>query len=663
MSRLALCCVLFALSSAAFAVDAPPAAPPSAPATAPVARVLQKLPVAAFAQLDFVEQASLSPDGRNVAGVFGIDGKQAIGVFNLFSEKDGIKVTGIPEKSNIRWVQWVNDDNVLFGTNTQQNIFGAFYYVSRVIAFNRVTGKAAVLIADAGGFNASDVIWTAHDGSPTILLGVEQSIYEEHDYWPKVYRVDVSTGKFFKILDGIEQVRSWYADSEGSIRAGLGYDDNNTTERLLYRSKADSVFRTRDRANVAKREEIKNPFLLRSGDDRALIYIKDAKGIQNIAEYDFSTQKLGKTIYVPESGDISDVITSRDGTTLLGVRETTGRSVHWIDPKFAELQAAFDKAVPSGYVDIVSLSADQTKMLVTVTDNDYPGVLYYYDTADGALRKIALINEAVGNKHLAPTRFVTYAARDGLEINAKLTVPAGRETKNLPIIMLPHGGPWEHESGGYDWLSQFLANRGYVVIQPDFRGSTGHGDTFERRGDGEMGRAMQDDISDGLAWAVKEGFADPKRACIFGWSYGGYAAMWGLVKDPDLYRCGISMAGVSSLKRDVNAFLDSGIGKSNKIAWQRMAPDFDAVSPINFVEKIKAPLLLIHGKQDVTVDVSQSKKMNAKMAAAGKTVEYIELPFSDHYAQRQADRVTLLSAIDAFLAKYNPADPAPTAAR
>ncbi len=249
-----------------------------------------------------------------------------------------------------------------------------------------------------------------------------------------------------------------------------------------------------------------------------------------------------------------------------------------------------------------------------------------------------------------------YKARDGLEIEGVLTTPKRKEAKNLPFVVMPHGGPWGHDSLTYDYWAQFLASRGYVVLQPNFRGSTGYGTEFIEKGKGQMGFAMQDDISDGVKWAVEKGIADPKRVCIVGASYGGYAAMWGIAKDPDLYRCAISISGVAALRREVNDFGNSLHGKLYKTQWQEMTPDFNAVSPINAIAKIKAPLMLIHGKRDVTVDHVQSEKMHSAMNKARKQVEFVSLPLADHYFARQADRVILLSAMERFLAKHNPAD-------
>ena len=237
-----------------------------------------------------------------------------------------------------------------------------------------------------------------------------------------------------------------------------------------------------------------------------------------------------------------------------------------------------------------------------------------------------------------------------------MTVPRGRLVKNLPLIVMPHGGPWAHDTVSYDYWAQFFADRGYLVLQPNFRGSTGYGTEFHDKGKGQLGLAMQDDISDAVQSAVKEGKADGNRVCIVGASYGGYAAMWGIIKDPDQYRCAISIAGVSNLRKEVNDFGGSLRQNLFTAQWEAMTPDFKAVSPIYAVDKIKTPLLLIHGKKDSTVDHIQSAKMNAAMIKAQKSVEFVSVELADHYFTRQPDRLTLLSSMEKFLAKHNPAD-------
>ncbi len=657
MSRLWLCVVAILLGVApAAAADVPPTpAKPAAPATPEIVRIADKLPLVAFAELDFIEQAKISPDGTRIAGIFGFGGQQNIAILSLFNKAEAPFRVAIPDKMEVNWVSWVNEENIIVGVRALAGVEGENWYLDRILAINRVTGKMTKPLWDIAAQNASDVVWKARDGTPEILLAAQTSIYIGHDFWPKVYRVNIETGRFNQVLDGSVDVQDWGADSEGNIRMGVGHDYEHGKLRLMYRRTKNGAFHTVDRADVTKREGLTLPFLFLPESDHALVVSRDKSDHATIDEYDLATMSRVRTVYTSDSHTISPWV-DRTETTLLGVSDDSRKGVHWIDPKLAELQTAFDAAVPTARTDILSYNADRTRMLVKIHDADMPGSIYYYDTSEGTLHRIGAINEKVGGKHLAEAKMIKYKARDGLEIEAKITLPTGRAAKNLPLIMMPHGGPWAADTMDYDFLSQFLANRGYVVVQPNFRGSTGYGEDFERKGEGQLGLAMQDDITDGLRWAVAQGIADPKRSCIFGWSYGGYAAMWGIVKDPDQYRCAISMAGLSSLSKDQRSFDNKLDENEAKASWKRMAPDFEAVSPINFINKIKTPLLLLHGKKDVRVDVSQSTKMQAKMNAAGKSVELVVMPLADHNAGRQADRVTLLTAIETFLKKYNPAD-------
>jgi dipeptidyl aminopeptidase/acylaminoacyl peptidase len=254
-----------------------------------------------------------------------------------------------------------------------------------------------------------------------------------------------------------------------------------------------------------------------------------------------------------------------------------------------------------------------------------------------------------------PVRTIRFKARDGLEIPAVLTLPAGKEARALPVVVMPHGGPFARDDEQWDFWAQFLAERGYAVIQPNFRGSSGFGSAFAAKGRGQWGLAMQDDLNDALAELVRQGIADPKRAAIFGGSYGGYAALRAAQRDGALYRCAISFAGVSDLDaliRYDSSFLNSGAGRD----WLRnQAPDLKSVSPINFPEQFSIPVLLVHGKADKSVPVKQSREMADALKKAGKAVRYVEQPLGDHFMSREEDRVALLREVEAFLKQYNPA--------
>lgn len=654
---LAVLAVTLAAPTLAQTPAAPPtaASPPAAGKPTSPPREPWQLTAGDFARLPFVASIKLSPGGTRFAGLMGIQGRQGIAIVNFIDRSEKPVTFGLPEGTEASWIRWVNEDNVLVGLNALLPVEADRWYVSRVISINRLTGKSTKLAWDLVGQN-SNVIWVPSDGSNQVLLSAQGSIYLEEAFWPKVMRVDVTNGRKSKVVDGRINVMDWSADSTGQVRTGTGYDDSTRTYRLIYRGESGGMFRIVDRADLRKDESLIEPLLFVPGTDNALVIRANEKGKDALVEIDLRTLATARTVYTaPGDADVRSALVSADDKGVIGVVNSDDlRTVRWLDPALAEMQSALDKAVPGKKVSIVSMSNDRSRFLLTVDRPDTPGAIYYFDVASPKMNLLAAVNEAVGTRPLNPVKAIRYKARDGLEIEAILTLPKHRPARALPIVVMPHGGPWAHDTLTYDYWAQFVASRGYAVIQPNFRGSTGYGADFLEAGEGQMGLKMQDDVSDALHWAVAEGLADPKRACIMGASYGGYAAMWGIAREPDLFRCAISIAGVANLRREVNDFGGALREGQYKDSWKAMTPDFAAVSPIYAVDRIKVPLLLVHGKKDVTVDAVQSESMNSKMRGAGKRVEYLALPEADHYFTRQADREALLGAVEKFLAQHNP---------
>ncbi len=614
-----------------------------------------------FAKLPFVSKVTLSPKGDRIAGLFAVGGQQVISMRSLFDANEKQVVIGVPDGTEVDWVRWVNDDNIVVGLRVLLTIEGGDrWYVSRALGINRLTGKLTKLLWDKNGQDGADLIWTAQDGSPEILLAAQSSIYSnEEGFWPIVYRVNVEKGRAIPEVKGRAGVMNWSADGSGKVRLGLAYNDLKRTFQLIYRSESEWSFKTVDRASTRADQRLDVPVLLVPGTDHGLVERTERDGTQTIHEIDLLTDADIRTVYTAPAGSrIDDEWISSDRSSLLGIELSgvDGR-VHWVAPDLALLQADFDKSVGSRRLRIADFNRDRSRMLVIIDRPENPGLLYFYDTAVGKLSYIAPINDMIGPRSLSPVKAIKYKARDGLEIEAILTLPKGRAAKNLPVVVFPHGGPWGQDTLHYDYQAQYISSLGYAVIQPNFRGSTGYGETFLDAGQGQFGLAMQDDVSDALHWLVTQGIADPKRACIAGASYGGYAAMWGVAREPDLFRCAISVSGVASLSREVSSFGDSIMGGKFRDDWKKMTPDFAAVSPLLAVDRIKTPLLLIHGKKDVTVDVGQSVSMFNRMKGAGKAVEFVQVPEADHYFTREADRLVMLNAIGAFLTKHNPADP------
>lgn len=619
-------------------------------------RSFTPLPTSAFAELPFVENARLSPDGTHMAGLFGVRGQQRIAIMPVRGDRSKAVFVGMPNDTEAAWINWVGDDNIIVALYALLPVEADRWYISRLISINRSSGKITQIMWDSGGQNAADVLWIPTDGGTEILLAAQNSIYSNtSEFWPTVYRIDVTTGRKKVVERGRPNVMNWGADQQGRVRIGIGYRDDKTRSTLLYRPDREGLLRVIDKANLGEEEELVIPFQFLPGSDRGLVVKEMKDGRSAVVEIDIPTGDEVRTVHADD--DVEGVVLGANGSKLLGVTTSNREErLRWLDPAIAAYQKTLERASPKSVVSIESFSADQTKMLVRFSTPDNPGLLFFYDASTEELLRLAAMNETIGGKRLSRAKLIQYKARDGLEIEGVLTMPRGRADKNLPFIVMPHGGPWAHDELSYDYWAQFLAERGYAVLQPNFRGSTGYGAEFEKAGQGQMGFAMQDDVTDGVRWATSAGVADPKRVCIVGASYGGYAAMWGIAKDPEVYRCAISINGVANLRREVNDFGGAMRERLYRQQWQKMTPDFAAVSPINAIARIKTPLLLIHGKKDVTVDHGQSARMYSAMSKAGKTVEFVSVPLADHYFTRAADRVTLLTSIENFLAKHNPAD-------
>ncbi|WP_250890818.1 alpha/beta hydrolase family protein [Sphingobium nicotianae] len=656
--RLGAAWLLIAASGAAVmaarAQEPQTAKPPTADAPAIAAKLL---PVEAFAELPFMEGPQLSPDGNKIAAKVALNGKQFLVILSMVNGEQKIaRIT--PGDNDLNWWRWVNDDWLVLGIGAEVAVDGGEkWYATRAIGASADGTKVNPLGWKVAAQKGDDLLWVAKDGSPRIVLAMQRSIYlNDAGFWPDVQEADVSTGKMREIVPSKASVGDWYADATGTVRMGLGYVDASRQSLLYYRPSDKDGFRLLQVANGRKDENLRAPALFLAEPGKALAY-DDSSGFDELRALDMTKLTLGDPVFYVPGYDIGGIITDAAGTGLAGVRFTDTRErVHWIDPAMIDLQAQFDKAVgASRFARIVSWDRARDRFIVEVGGPDRPSAYYSYGTDDGTLRVLARTYEKIPVTGQAPVRSIRYKARDGLEIEAVLTLPKGREAKNLPLILMPHGGPFARDLEEWDWIAQFLANRGYAVIQPNYRGSSGYGNAFAAKGEGQWGLAMQDDLNDTVDHLVKEGIADARRVCIVGASYGGYAAMRGAQRDGGRYRCAISYAGVSNLgamMRYDSHFLNAG----SRRAWMKeQAPDFKAVSPINYAASFSTPILLMHGKMDRRVPVDQSRDMAEKLKAAGKPYRYVEQPLGDHFFSRQEDRLQFLQEMEAFLAANNPA--------
>jgi dipeptidyl aminopeptidase/acylaminoacyl peptidase len=624
------------------------AAPPAA-APAPAER-----PIEAFAMLPRFTGARLSPDGTRLAVKMRAGDQQILAIVSLARPNEEPALMTGGGVIDINGWQWVNDDWLVVSVGLADRTDGNEVYVSRLLGVDRRARILNRLSWQRAAQNASDILWVARDGSPRIRFAMQTS-FSGAGLWPRVVEADVSTGRTEFIGGSRDYVMDWFADASGAVRMGLGYNDERGTAELLYRARADEDFRTIARANIRREERLAAPALFLPDSNRA-VAISDHEGFDAAYEMSLPDLTLGRRLFGVAGHDIEDIVPTRSGDGIAGIYYTdTAARVMWLDQAMRQTQANLDTTFGAGRARIISWNRDRSKLLVLVGGPSQAGAYYVHDVAAASVSRVAWLHETFRDEELAPVRTVRYLARDGVEIAAVLTLPRGRAARALPVIVMPHGGPFVRDEERWDWIAQFLADRGYAVIQPNYRGSAGYGTHFAGLGRGEWGRKMQDDLDDALAFLAREGIADPARACILGASYGGYAALRAAQRSPAVYRCAISYAGVSDLNaliRYDRSFLNS---RGQRQWLEAQAPDLREVSPINHAADFSIPVLLMHGDRDVVVPVSESRRMADRLRAADKPARYVEQAGGDHHFSRGADRLQFLREVEAFLDRYDPA--------
>ena len=487
-----------------------------------------------------------------------------------------------------------------------------------------------------------------------ILVGLNDRDPALHD----VYRVDIETAERELLIENDQNIASWIADLSGEVRLAMRQRSDGGTEVLRVKEGAlgDVLFSCSWQESCSPMRFLPDGkrvwFRSNAGDDVDLIglYIMDvASGELELFERDPEAEvDLRGAIFSPGTDELL-------ATVYLGDRQR----VYPQQDAFAEALSFLQSELKGGDISFTSQTQDERLALVSLSRDVNPGTVYLFDRKARTLEKVYQLRDDVPTEAMAEMQPIRYKARDGLEIPAYLTLPPGVPAENLAVVALIHGGPWARDTWGFRSQVQFLANRGYAVLQPNFRGSDGFGKAFLNAGNRAWGDEMQDDITDGVRYLIEQGIADPSRVCIMGGSYGGYATLAGMTFTPELYACGVNIVGPSNLITLINS-IPPYWGPVRETFVRRMGdPDTDEgraqlerQSPINHVARIQRPLLVIHGANDPRVRQAEADQIVAAMRDRELPVEYLVAPDEGHGFRGLENRLAMFARTEAFLAEH-----------
>jgi dipeptidyl aminopeptidase/acylaminoacyl peptidase len=496
----------------------------------------------------------------------------------------------------------------------------------------------------------AEVIDDLEDVSDTdMLIALNKRNAEVFD----AYRINVKTGEMKMVAQNPGKVSRWITDHAGVIRAATETDGVNS--KLLTRPDEKSEFKTVVTTNF--RESVEPQFY--TFDNKNIYAVSNiGRDKSAVVTLDPANGKELEKIYENPEVDVSALAYSKKRKVLTYATYDTWKTERkFFDPESETLFKQLSDRLPGYEVDVVAHDKAEDKFIVMASNDRTPGTRHLYDKKTGKLTQLAEVAPWLKQDQLAPMKPIQYQSRDALTIHGYLTLPLGREPKNLPVVVNPHGGPWFRDTWGFNPEVQFLANRGYAVLQMNFRGSTGYGRKFWEASFKQWGQKMQDDITDGVQWLIKQGIADPKRIAIYGGSYGGYATLAGVTFTPDLYAAAVDYVGVANMFTFMKTippywkpFLDmfhEMVGDPEKDKAM-----MEAVSPVMHADKIKTPLFIAQGAHDPRVNKAESDQMVEALKKRGVDVEYMVKENEGHGFHNEENRFDFYGAMEKFLEKH-----------
>jgi len=636
-------------------------------------------PVEAYGQLEAVSDVTINPAGTHLAWAAN-DGKDTqVSVFEIASRKT-VRTFKVEPGYKVREVDWANDSTLLFAisatlTSVRRNWPSRFEFF-QWLAADITTGRSQLLKTEGndralsrGALGGSQIVRRriAHD--PNLLIMASRDFAaqaqgtevgtrlggkrRDSGYVYSAFSMDIRTGKSKLLESGTSFTEQWLANSKGQpvVRS----EWNPELRRFSVLAKDGAGWR-----RILETTDGSDAYLpgLTSDDSAVLVVAYNGGARKALWSVRLDGTATVKLLEDPER-DVAGLYWDPYDFAVQAARfGGVDRSYHWLDPVAQKRYAALGRTFAGKHIDIESRSSDNKRVIVEVDGPASPTVYYLVDFGAKSADIVGEQYPGLADQPQGEVRRFEYQARDQYALFGYLTIPPGVEGKQLPLVVLPHGGPEASDTPSFEWKSQFLASRGYAVLRPQFRGSTGLGDAHRLAGRGQWGLRMQDDITDGVKALISQGIVDPKRVCIVGSSYGGYAALAGAAFTPELYACAVSVAGVSDLPEFV-AWREKMTGDEadSFYYWRDSIGDsldsrIAEKSPARAARNIRAPILMLHGTNDAVVPFSQSEIMANALKAAGKPYQFIPLEGEDHWMSTSAMRVRQLVEIEKFLAAH-----------
>ena len=617
-----------------------------------------KLPLEAFSAMPVVSMLRISPDGSRIAYRSLVKDSDYLIIKDMSSGKilGGVNLGSInPNNAYFidqnRIILIASENKRIAGYRGQHNVSSAFIYdlQTKTIEQLLVPGRGVYL----GQANLGRVVGLSPDKKYAYMPAYVGEVSDEITF--NLVRVDLNKPRRLKRAKrGRNDTIDYFVDENGEVLARERYNNYRNIHSIDALIDNDWVEIFTEITELRSKN-----FVGLTPDRKSLVLVASPDGEQDAYfTMTLADGTISKPLFHRKDASIEGVLTDLQ-RVVYGVRYSGFRPDYaFFSKRLNATYKAIKEAMPGNTFRIIDHTADWKKILFYIEGDQSAGDYLMFE--NGGFNYVAGARPDIKPELVAPVREYTYQARDGLTIPTLLTYPLAHVNKpeNMPAILMPHGGPESHDKFGFQWMAQYFANRGYLVIQPQFRGSSGFGHELTRQGYGEWGKKMQDDLSDGVNHLAKKGMIDPDKVCIVGWSYGGYAALAGASFTPELFKCVISINGVSDLeemmrteKRDYGKHHWVVSYWNKVIADENVADDFmESISPINHVKKITAPVLLIHGEDDNIVPIDQSEEMADALESADKKFKFIEIKDEGHSINySNVSRLKVLKAIDEFL--------------